>query len=258
MKGVEKIGTPGIAKSETGTTELRKFIESIGAEYRAENIPIGDDGRIMMAAYKGIYPNVDSDINRTAEWREHDDPNRLGEKLEMLAYAIFHKNLKSKFVVARASHHDDQVKKVDTILFDKETGNLVCAFDEVGADEGIRYEGKKNDVLDRNLKDGGASLKYSLVLKETEGSKEIALGNSEHIPIFYIALPKNRIEKGIQEFNPSPTEQSDHEKKLFEYFILALSLQVKGLELDGGALLNPNLKRKLDDFKNVVDRLQSK
>ncbi len=256
MKGPETIGMPRVAKSETGTTGLRKFIESIAAEYQKESLPIGADGRIMMSAYKGIYLNVDADINRTAEWRKNDDSERLGEQLEMLAYAIFHKNLRSRFVVARASHHDDQVKKVDTILFDRETGNLVCAFDEVGDAGGIRYEGKKNDVLDRNLKDGGASLKYSLALKETDGKKEITLGNSEHIPIFYIALPKTEIEQGVREFNPSLTEQSDFEKKLFEYFIAAISLQIQALELGGG--LDLNLKRKLDDFKNVVEGLKKK
>ena len=144
-------------ESEVNVRKLETFIEILAAESRSQGIPIKEDGRIDMLPYKNIYPDVESDLRHTREGRS--DAKALhekqlwsdGEKLEMLAYAIFHKNLGPDFVVARSAPHDDRVNRADTIIFEKATGNLVCAFDEVGATSGTRYEEKQIAVRDRNL-----------------------------------------------------------------------------------------------------------
>jgi hypothetical protein len=239
--------------------KLEHFIEKLAESYRSIEIPIGNDGRIDMQEYTEMYSDVAKDLQRNQEWEAEwqkqgqsaDRRETDGEKLEMLAYAIFAKNLGEQFIVARTSPHDDRVNKIDTLLLDSQTGNLVCAFDEVGDTSGPIYEKKQALVQERNLK-GGTSLKYGLGIDERNGEKRAVLSSATNVPIFYVALPKDRIEKGIKEFMPDMQQQSDFEEKLFAYFMATLSAQVKGLELYSGRL-NPDLKTKLVNFKKVLN-----
>ena len=250
-----------------GITKIEQYIEQATTAYRAENIPVGNDGRIDVNAYRKLYPDVDKDIALTSRWEQDwfkgippaEIPKKRremeGEQLEMLAYAILMKNLPDEFVVARASSHDDRVNKVDTIILDKKTGTLVCAFDEVGDTNGINYEKKQGIVRDHNLK-GGASLKYGIAMAEENGERIVTPSPVANIPLFYIALPPDRIKKGIEEFLPG-TNQSDFEEKLFAYFMATISAQVQGLELYHRRL-NPDLKEKLTAFKGIVTSLETK
>lgn len=228
-----------------------------------QGVPLRPDGRIDMLAYKAIYPEAGQDLAHTREGQLNAEmlhKERLmtgGEKLEMLAYALFHKYFGSGFIIARSSPHDDMIHGVDTIIFEKVTGNLVCAFDEVGAMEGDAFENKKALVQDRNINGGGATLKYGFRLGDEDGKKGIALDSVAHVPLFYFAFPSDLVEKGINEFSPSPNEHPDFERKLFKYFIDAIALQVSALELRSGRL-HPDLNRKLQNFKKVVELLRKR
>jgi len=248
---------------------LREFIESAAREIREkDNVPLREDGRIDMNAFSGIHPDTPEDLRRAKEWHEEWHPNvaeeeiarkRLlsdGEKLEMLAQAVFHKNIGNRFIVARASEYDDRVNGVDTILLDRETGNLVCAFDEVGDAGGAVYQEKQKNILEKNMNQGGAELKYGISLEKTGGSKSLKLGRVEHIPVFYIALPKNKIKEGVDSFIPDSSRQSDFEKKLFEFFIASIAAQIKGLELFTARLEHRGVKSKIDEFSKIIEGLR--
>jgi hypothetical protein len=256
-------------ESSERVAKLGKFIENVAAGYRKEGIPVGPDGRIDTEAFRGIYSDVEKDKERVREWTERFHGNvsgqeikeqRLatdGEQLEMLIHAIMHKNLGSRFIVARSSQHDDIHNKVDTVLFDRETGNPICAFDEVGDTKGRVFEDKQTAVRDRNVSKGGVTMKYGLTVKGAGDEKKIVPGAVHNIPIFYVALPQDRIQKGLKEFNPSPLEQSDFEKKLFEYLVLTMSSQIGALELYSGRL-DPNLVNRLAAFKKTITEIQAK
>lgn len=242
--------------------DLESFIETAAAELREkDSVPTTPEGRIDMAAFKDIYPEAEEDADRTEEWRQEWNAReggaaegvRDGEKLEMLAYAIFHKNLNKDFVVVRSSLHDDQKNGVDTILLERSTGNLICAFDEVGALSGAEFQKKQDTVFKKNANEKGAHLKYGISLTE---DKQIKLGPVEHIPLFYVALPKDQIEKGIQKFEPSADRQSENEKKLFEYFVAILEAQIKGLRLYT-VRLGEDVVKKIDTFEEAVRKLKS-
>ena len=233
--------TPTVAESQPELKRLEAFIETAAAESRAQGIPLCPDGRIDMLAYKAIYPEAGENLAHTREGQLNAEALRKermmtdGEKLEMLAYALFCKYFGSDFVIARSSPHDDKVNGVDTIILEKATGNLVCAFDEVGATGGADYEKKQDLVRDHNVNGGGATLKYGFQLEKKNGEKKIVPGAVTNVPLFYFALPKDRIEKGISTFSSSLNDHPDFEKKLFEYFIAAITLQVRGLDLTAGA-----------------------
>jgi hypothetical protein len=254
----ERPGTEGV-EEEQGMQRLEQFIESTTKKYRAENVPITHDGRIDMLAYQSLYPDVVEDLSRTREGQLNAEELRqerlqsTGEKLEILAYAVFSRNIGEQFIVARSAPHDDR-NGVDTILLDRETGNLVCAFDEVGDTTGQAYEKKLSVVQDKNKK-GGASLKYGLGITQHEGKKEVIKTSAKNIPLFYLAVPKDRVEKGVREFLPD--KPADFEEKLFAYFVATLASQVTNLELYSNHL-NPDLKAKLTAFKKILNDLSLK
>lgn len=262
MKGSEI--PPVFARERHSVGILNSFIENTAAELRAQGIPVGPDGRIDMLAYTALYPDAAQDLAHTREGRPNAESLRKekeegkGERLEILACSLLHKYLGPRFIVVRSAPYDDKENKVDTIIFERETGNLVCAFDEVSETFGERYEKKLEAVQDRNLA-GGATLKYGLKLEKQEGKTTIALDNVTHIPLFYVALPEGLTEKGIREFTPSLSEHPEFEKRLFEYFISAIGLQVQrlGLDSDSGKL-NPELKKRMQDFGNVLESLRRK
>lgn len=248
---------------------VRTFIEAAAREMRErEGIPLRDDGRIDMTAFRNLYSDEKRDETTVAEWQQGWYPNipaekideeRLksdGEKLELLKTAIFQKSLGSKFIVARTSLYDDIKNKADNILIDRDTGTTVCAFDEVGAISGLEYESKTSKVLERNTRDGGAVVKYGLSLEDKgSGAKELILGKIEHVPLFYLALSKEFIEQGLTEFLPSGG-QSGFEKKLFEYFISVIETQIRGLELREKRL-DVLLGERLHAFRDAMKRMRS-
>jgi hypothetical protein len=242
-------------------TALRRFIETTSAEYRNDGVPLDSEGRIDTLAFKDVYTDTGKDSaaveQRFKEWypgipqSEISERKMLsdGEQLEMLIYAILQKNLGREFVVARSSHHDDHVNHVDQVLLERRTGSVVCAFDEVGDTTGPEYERKVAEVRNRNVNRAGANVKYGLGLRESDG--KIIPAEIHNVPVFYIALAKDLIKKGLKDFVPNTTQQSDFEKKLFEYFVAAISLQIKGLELHGQKL-NSDLRKRLEAFSRVV------
>ena len=252
-------------EGETGVKRLEKYIEAISARAQAEGFPIQKDGRIDMLSgrYREIYGDdaVERDFQNTREGQANAEQIRQerlvsdGEKLEMLAHVIMDRGFGPDFIVARSAPFDDK-RGVDTLVFDKRNGNLVCTLDEVSSTAGFEYEKKQAAVQKHNL-DGGAMLKYGLRLDTTQGRHAVDAGRVENVPLFYFALPKDRIEKGIQEFDPASERQSAYEKKLFDYFIAAIGLQIQGLELYSGRL-NPDLKKRLRDFNAVVESLKNK
>jgi len=223
-------------EQSAGVERLRGFIESAAAETsRMHGVPLLPNGRIDMSAFRSVRRDVSADEDSVKqlqiEWYgdisqeeiERERAKTDGEKLEMLAYAIFYKNLAERFIVARSSIYDDINNKIDVILVNKETGETICAFDEVSdTSAGVDYEKKKQAVLERNKEHQGANIKYGIRLEKTGDKAGFVLGETEKVPIFYIALPKDKIERGMANFMSSPSEQSEFEKKLFQYFIASI------------------------------------
>jgi len=257
---------PPISKAEQGDaiTKVEQFLADAAARQRAAGVPVGSNGRIDMTLYKGLYPSVDieRDSQRNREWEaewsgglpeeklQKKRRRREGEQLEMLAYAIFSKNLGEQFVVVRTSPHDDRANKVDVVILDRKTGNLVCAFDEVGDAKTEKYREKRTLVRDRNLA-GGISLKYGIGIDAERGKNEVVLSAAEHLPLFYIAVPPDLIKEGMKQFIADPVRQSDFEERLFTYFLATIGEQISALELYR-ARLNPELQENMEDFKGVV------
>ena len=260
-------------EKEDGAQErvrLTCFIKKIAERLRIDDkVPATEDCRIDMSAFGSVYSQAviakDMAWVREREAEEYPDLSaeeikterlkRDGEGLEMLKTAIFAKQLGQEFIVARTSRHDDE-NGVDNIILEKETGNIVCALDEVADTSGRRYQEKAERVLDRNRKKygSGGALKYGFMIeKNKDGSRKLCLGRVENIPLFYLALPKRHLRNGLKEFIPSFEESSDYERKLFSYFTTSLSSQIDFLKLEQN--LNPALKNRLICFEKTIKKL---
>jgi len=244
-------------EKEQGIKNLEEFIETISQELQEDNVPVDSECRIDINAFKTHYApgTIERDKKRTeqikSEWQDNDsDEIQTGEKLEMLKTAIFHKHLKQDFIVARSTLRDDFDNGVDNIIMEKSTGNVVCAFDEVADVSGSFYQEKIKKVLDKNIHHDGASLKYGLGLDPK--TKKVIPEGLAHIPIFYLALPEGHVNQMVKNFSPS--SKSEHETKLFRYFISSLLTQIKALDLKI-SVLHPELRKKLQVFEQTIKKL---
>lgn len=250
---------------EKPVEELKGFIKEMSLGLENEGIPVDEKARINVDEFTGVYHQ--RSIEADKEWIKdlkgrweraaivesrwswafpkgkalRDQP--VGEVLEMLATAVLHKNLGKDFVVARTSEYDDVRNKVDNIILDRKTGNIICAFDDIGTVSGKRFEEKQQKILERNWLRGGADLKYGISFQESKGKMELEKGLICHIPLFYLALSEEEIKKALE--NPVK------EKKIFNDFIGSAKEQAEQIKKEP---LHPKLKQRLDFFGKVIEK----
>jgi hypothetical protein len=238
-----------IEDPESSVEKISPLLKEISENLKKERVPVDDNCRIKMQDFSSLYSEetIRKDEEKIAalekEWGQ-DASKKDGEKLEMLTVALFSKFLRERFVVVRSSRYDDIFNGVDTIILEKETGNLVCAFDEVADTSGPDLQGKIRDITEKNKK--GSRLKYGLKMEEGKIEK----GSVEGAPIFYLALPKERINDGIKNLSAN-VGKTDYEKKLFKYFIDLIQLQYSAFRLEKD--IN---KDKVETFKSVLEKFK--
>lgn len=241
---------------ESSAEKLFPFIKEISENLKKEGVPVGEDCRIDMKAFSSYGGGVKEDMEKVRDFEKNWYPNlseervkeekqkKSGEKLEMLIVVLFHKFLKDKFIVARSSPYDDIFNGIDMLILEKETGNLICAFDEVADTHGPNLQNKIKEITEKNK--SGGKLKYGLKIENNEIKKGVVMG----APIFYLALPKERINDGIKNLSTG-AEKSDYEKKLFKYFIDLIQLQYSAFRLEKDIS-----KDKVKTFKSVLDKFK--
>jgi len=140
-------------------------------------------------------------------------------KWEKVSTILLHRVLQPEFIVVRASAMDDYTNGIDNIIVDKETGDVICAFDEVRDEPGgERYNKKAKDFV-KDAKQGGANIKYGLGFAKDQlsGTKKLVRKTLNNIPKFYLSVSRQELETllfGItDDFASQPTED---ELKIFE------------------------------------------
>ncbi len=89
--------------------------------------------------YKDEY-GIETPEGIVAKHREKKEASKSNQA-EMIITALLHKVLKERFLVVRASVFDDYKHGIDNLILDKETGAVICAFDEVLENEGDKERG---------------------------------------------------------------------------------------------------------------------
>ncbi|HEY4510265.1 MAG TPA: hypothetical protein VJJ73_00320 [Candidatus Paceibacterota bacterium] len=239
-------GEPNNLERDSSLREVLGYIEENSRVLRNEGVPVDDVGRIDMSFYledkhyskpsvKNHIKMVDEKASNRYE-REHGKVSKdmhdigeerlktSGEKFEILKTAIFQKNMGENYVVVRSSLYDDNINHVDNIIMNRETGDIVCAIDETtGKFPGdSNIEKKKSEIMKMDVK-GGASLVYGIGISDGQ----IVLKESEHVPIFYLVMPREQVDNELKIFNAktNASSQSLEEKTLFNVFAGHIILQ---------------------------------
>ncbi|PIY96387.1 MAG: hypothetical protein COY66_04165 [Candidatus Kerfeldbacteria bacterium CG_4_10_14_0_8_um_filter_42_10] len=250
--------------------KLRDLLKKIAEALNKEGLPVTEEARIDMKAFYRSRQNPNSpyqkeevkkDETYVAEMERKFQEQRgrnypagqnkegRGEKVEMLKTAVFHKMVGNQFAVMRSSRYDDIKNGVDNVVVDKETGGIICAFDEVADNTGSRFKEKEAAILDERNKNG-ASLKYGIIQK----GEQIIESEIKNIPTLYLCLSPEDLDRGMEELIPELGQASEFEKKLFDYFVKTIEAQISALNLKGN--LNPLIKKRLDEFVTSLDKMK--
>jgi hypothetical protein len=151
--------------------------------------------------------------------------------------AVFHKVLGEKFIVVRSSTFDDYENGVDNIIINKETGDVVCAFDEVRENsaavrkiredemvEMTRTEDKEEKIK-RKARNGGTKIKYSFGFDNGKLVKKETITTS--IPMFYISVEAGELDKLLEGMNCVSDKPNAVELEIFDKLIASLESQVE-------------------------------
>lgn len=120
-------------------------------------------------------------------WKKKREKN-VANLAEISTVILLNKFFGDRFLVARSSTYDDYEYGVDNVLLDKETGAVICGFDQVigmGQDDGGN---KKRDKMEKLLLRGGTKLEYGVALDD---NKKIKREKLDSIPAFFLAITKN-------------------------------------------------------------------
>lgn len=133
-----------------------------------------------------------SEQHKDLETWKRDKNRHTSNIAEMAVTLVLHRFLKDRFIVARASAHDDYEHGCDNVIIDKETGAIVCGFDEV-VDYAYRAEAdnKKLKKIKNNLEHGGTEIKYGATVVDGELQRK----SFKNIPTFYLSLSRKDLDK---------------------------------------------------------------
>lgn len=197
------------------------------------------DEALVRAQEDGFSQGVHKSLE---EWHRTTERNPAN-LTEMALTVMLHKFLKEKFIVARSSTYDDYNNGVDQVLVYKETGEVVCGFDEVIGNNGDDGGLKKAAKLERLMARGGARIKYGAKKVGTE----LVRGEVREIPAFYMSLSKAELAELLESLSSSSERISAPEEKLFEKLINSLETQTLNQNL------NQTLKAKTEE---AISRLR--
>lgn len=253
--------------------KLKEIVKDISSQQLQENsaLPLNPEtGRLSEKEYavQGIYPQekVEGTEETVKElqkkWlqklqlpklEEQIKEEIIGEKIELLAFISSYKFLKDDFIICRSALYDDIDNGVDLLVFNKETGELVCTVDAGSYVKGKRAEEKKLKVLEKNKK-GGAYLTYGLRLKYENEKKEITGGSAKNIPVFDLLIPYEEIKENIKEIESDFSKSSELEKVVFIHSMQIIRDQIEKME---NPVLNipPLVRERAKDFKKEIRAL---
>jgi hypothetical protein len=186
-------------------------------------------------------------------WKDNREKS-LSSKLEMSVTSVFHKVLKSEFLVVRASTYDDYHNGADTVIVNKETGDVICAIDEFN-DEGDRSAAKQQKA--KKTDNRGASIRYGLTFKKdnVDGAPKLAVGPLSNIPVFYLKLSREELESLLTGMDYSSTDRLNPvELEIFDKLTAYLGEQAGELE---GKTTNSNLAANIKRAINSIDRMMA-
>ncbi|MDD4412155.1 MAG: hypothetical protein PHR00_00685 [Patescibacteria group bacterium] len=187
------------------------------------------------------------------KWRKKKE-NSKPVQLERAVNVLFYKMLKEKYLVVRSSKHDDYTNGVDNLLINKETGETVCAFDEVrGEQKHGRLEDKDHKIVAK-AEAGGSNIDYGLGFESNEqGEKKLVKKSLTGLPMFYLSLSSEQLDDLLKNVDDNLDNKTDKENEYFKLFVTEMTEQAD--KLLSHDLKNKELKAKIQSFRHEFSEL---
>lgn len=177
----------------------------------------------------------------------------IGEIVEKIKTIVFHDALGSEYLIVRSSKNDDTNNKIDNVIINKESGDIVGAIDDaVGSVIGIEKKKKKTNII--NFGELGTCLQDVIKL---EDGKIVRSEKKENIPIFYLCLSYENILKYLESLNSG----ENITKEIFSEFKTVLMGQLieTGEKMSAEIEEKENIKEKMVNLKEkakLEDRVE--
>lgn len=169
-----------------------------------------------------------------------------GTVAELALTLMLDKILAGRFIVARASEYDDYCNGIDNVIIDKESGAVICGFDEVVDDmQGYYSEVKKKEKMKKISASGGSEIKYGA----TFINGELKPASFESVPTFYLSLSTSELSRLAAELKKESPEISDLENKI--YGRLLNSLKEQALKLKGNKALSQEAEEAIKSLEEM-------
>ncbi len=212
---------------EKNCIEMRSFYTKVGGPYsktedsKTRELKLQDLQLVQQLeedfAQVDDFPDTQE---RLQQW--HEDKELKDEQLAESAVAIvLHKALGSEYLVMKSSPYDDYVNGIDTIVFNKYTGEVVCVFDEMLGSDVVsaveRYDQKIEHVTESALKVDGVNIKYGLTLDVVA---EQYIRTAVHdIPLLCLNVNRDNLHQLLQEYQNTVDNKTDAEITMLKKII---------------------------------------
>ena len=244
---------PDSAAYEREREILNSLMTAAAEHYRLLGIELSPDGRIDPSAFTQCR-NVDEIRAHTSyvQKREERWERELGKQaqkdpwqridsefFEQLVPILFTKVMPDKFVVVRSAKYDDYEHGVDTIIIDRDTGEILCSVDEFTSDKEMVTGHKAKKVVQVNS--NGTALSYGYKRESNDSFVPVkACGN---FPVCVLSLERSKVHEMIGMLDKDLNVVSDLEKKAFKELIDGLRDSLKAILQ---SIREPNRERKYE------------
>lgn len=209
-------------------------------------------------------PSENAAIGALLLEREREARKSDGQLAEAVATVVLHKAVGDRFLVTRASEYDDHMHGVDTLVIDKETGETVCAFDEVvdavghdgDASSAERYRKKVARSKESLRKHGGMRVKYGATYSGGSGAPKMELAALDHVPTFCLSLDRAELYGLVRGMTRGVGEMGGTEISFLRGLVGKLEAQEQdfrtsgfGGEADRLGRFRETLREKMSDLK---------
>ena len=169
-------------------------------------------------------------------------------QLEMMMTVLLHKAFGDKYIVVRSAKYDDYCSGVDNVIVNKETGDVICAFDEIRdnprSDRRVR---KESGILEK-ARNGGAEIIYGFTIEESK----VKLRSRDSLPLFCLGLDEREYDELLKSLEYTGSKElNEVERRFLEKILESIAEQKKKLLDDEIVTRNAELVGNL----NKVDEL---
>lgn len=164
------------------------------------------------------------------------------KQLEMMITILLHKAFGDGYFVVRSAKNDDYFGGIDNVIVNKETGDVICAFDEVRENSRSNRRNEKDEKVTARARSGGAELIYGFTVLEGK----VKLRSMGNLPLFCLGLDGDEYDElaNAIEYNGN-SDLNEVEQRFLDKILASIEEQKVRL------LSDPSVQRN----KAVVDNL---